>query len=192
MRVAGLVLAAGLARRFGGRKMLARLDGEPLLAHVLRAARGASLAETVVVLGHDHAEVARAVDLAGVRTVINPEPERGLSSSLRLGLAALGADVEAALILLGDQPRIRIEVIDRLLTAEIPAGRLFVAPRYADGGGPNPVLLLRGAWPLAAKLEGDRGMGPLIAADPELVAEVPLPGFNPDVDTTEDLAELER
>jgi molybdenum cofactor cytidylyltransferase len=192
MKVAGLVLAAGLARRFGGRKMLARLDGEPLLAHVLRAARRASLAETVVVLGHDHAQVVRAVDLAGVRTIINPEPERGLSSSLRLGLAALGADVEATLILLGDQPRIRADVIDRLLASEIPAGRLFVVPRYADGGGPNPALALRAAWPMAAELRGDRGMGPLLAAHPQLVVEVPVSGSNPDIDTLNDLATLER
>ena len=71
---------------------------------------------------------------------------------------------------------------------EVPAGRSIVVPRYRGGGGANPALLLRAAWPLAARLEGDRGFGPLIKQNPELVVEVDLPGDNADVDTRADLA----
>ena len=98
--------------------------------------------------------------------------------------------LDAALILLGDQPRTSRAAIRALLAAEVPEGRSIVIPRYAGGGGANPVLLLRAAWPLAAGLDGDRGFGPLIRARPELVVEVELPGDNPDVDTPGDLARI--
>ena len=65
-------------------------------------------------------------------------------------------------------------------------------PAYADEGGPNPAHLLPPAWPLAASLDGDRGLGPLLAAHPERVLRVPVPGDNPDVDTRADLAALEE
>jgi molybdenum cofactor cytidylyltransferase len=198
-RVAGVILAAGAASRFGSPKITARLGDRPLLAHVIRAARAAGLGHLVVVLGdgdvpagRDAAAALSGPDLGGVQVVRNPRPADGLSSSLRLGLAALSdRETDAALILLADQPLVRAEVIAALLAAEVPPGRQIVVPRYAGGGGPNPALLLRATWPLADEVTGDRGMGPLIAARPELVAEVAVDGDNPDVDTPADLALLE-
>ena len=63
--------------------------------------------------------------------------------------------------------------------------------RHAADGAPNPVLVRRAAWALAAGLSGDRGLGPLLAARPELVLEVAVDGANPDVDTPADLAALQ-
>jgi len=63
-------------------------------------------------------------------------------------------------------------------------------PRYAEGGGANPALLLRAAWPLVDELSGDTGMARLIRDRPDLVRELPVPGSNPDVDTPDDLAAL--
>jgi CTP:molybdopterin cytidylyltransferase MocA len=67
-----------------------------------------------------------------------------------------------------------------------------VVPRYSGepAGVANPALLLRAAWPLVERLEGDRGMGPVIAANPALVLPVPIEGSNPDVDTPDDLRRL--
>src|SRR6266508_1605855 len=193
-RVAGLILAAGAATRFGSPKIVARLGDRPMLAHVIDTAKAAGLGPVVVVLGEGAVPAGAGLDLASVRVVRNPRPEDGLSSSLRIGLAALRGtepEVQAALVLLADQPLVRTDVIAALLAGEVPPGRTIVVPRYADGGGPNPALLLRAAWPLADEVTGDRGMGPLIAARPELVAEVPVEGGNPDVDTTADLALVE-
>ncbi|HEX8940310.1 MAG TPA: nucleotidyltransferase family protein [Candidatus Limnocylindrales bacterium] len=192
-RVAAVVLAAGASSRFGGQKLLAPLAGTPVLGHVLSAAANLGLAETILVLGRDAGAVANAVPEAGeprVRVVRNPEPERGLSSSLRLGLDAVGPAVDAALILLGDQPLVRPAVIAALFEAWEAAGPPLVVPRYAGGGGPNPVLIARGAWPLAAEVRGDRGLGPVMARRPDLVRQVPVQGDNPDVDTPADLASL--
>ena len=146
-------------------------------------------------LGESAVEIGSALDLSGVETVVNPEPSAGLSSSLRVGLAALAdpgatasaGGLDAALVLLGDQPLVRPDVIGGLLAAPVPPGRSIVVPRYADGGT-NPALLLRDAWPLAATITGDRGMVPVIAAHPELVVGVPIDADNPDIDTRADLA----
>ncbi|MGH2465020.1 MAG: NTP transferase domain-containing protein [Candidatus Limnocylindrales bacterium] len=189
-RTVAVVLAAGAGSRFGGAKLLAELDGRPLLDHVLAAIQAAGLAEILVVLGPGSAALEAISVARGAGIVRNPAPERGLSSSVRVGLDAISGPFDAALIALADQPRTTGSAIRALLAAEIPAGRQIVLPRYAGGGGGNPVLLLRAAWHLAAGLSGDRGFGPLIAEHPELVLHVDLPEDNPDVDTPADLARI--
>jgi molybdenum cofactor cytidylyltransferase len=200
---AAVVLAAGSGTRFGGGKMRALLGGRPLVAHVLAAARAAGMERLVLVLGRDAAEVLTALraaegaagDLHGVLVVLNAAPERGMASSLRLGLAAATADPTPAgvVILLGDQPRVRPEVIAALLDASVsaPSGTLAVVPEYAADGAPNPVLLLPAAVTLVAELDGDRGLGALLAARPERVVRVQVAGANPDIDTPADLVALE-
>ncbi len=94
------------------------------------------------------------------------------------------------LVVLGDQPLLRPDVVRAVVDASRATGRAIVRPRYADDDAPNPVLVRRGAWALAAGLEGDRGLGPLLLARPDLVEEVPVAGANPDVDTPADLERL--
>ena len=191
MRAAAVVLAAGAATRFGGGKLIALLDGHPIVIHIIDAAREAGLAPIIVVVppggGLD------GIDMGPVRSVVNPNPAEGLSSSVRLGLRALqdDADVDAAVILPGDQPRVRPAVIRALIAAAADPPRTpFVVPRYAGDGAPNPILARRSIWRLADELAGDRGFGPLLAAHDELVRYVPVEGSNPDVDTLADLRRL--
>jgi len=200
-RFAGVVLAAGSGTRFGGGKVRALLDGRPLVAHVLAAARAAGIRRLVLVLGRDAAAVREALAagdpgmLAGLLIAVNPAPERGLATSLRLGLAAATAAPapRSVLVLLGDQPAVRPAVIDALMAASrsAPADALAVVPAYGSDAAPNPVLALPPAWPLAAGFGGDHGLGPLLASHRDLVVRVPVPGDNPDVDTPADLAALE-
>jgi CTP:molybdopterin cytidylyltransferase MocA/SAM-dependent methyltransferase len=193
-RIGAVVLAAGAGSRFGGGKLLAPLDGRPILAHVLDAVRAVDPADTVVVLGRDAPEIEAAVAWAGERRVVNAAPEDGLASSLRIGFEALarvdGEPLDGAFVVLGDQPLVDPAVFRALARAQVRAGVGFVAPRYVGGGGANPVLVLRAGWPWIAQARGDRGLGPILAEHPELVAEVELGGTNPDVDTPADLAEL--
>ena len=93
--VVAVVLAAGAGSRFGGGKLLARLDGRPVLQHVLDRVADAGLTDVVVVLGDDTAAVEAAIDWRSERRVRNPAPEQGLSSSVRVGMAAV-ADPAAA------------------------------------------------------------------------------------------------
>jgi CTP:molybdopterin cytidylyltransferase MocA len=180
--------------------MRARLDDRPLVAHVLATAREAGLGRLVLVLGDDASTVradllaADPAGLDGVLVAVNPAAERGLATSLRLGLAAATAAPAPAgvLVLLGDQPRVRPAVIAAVIAAAeaAPPEARAVAPLYVDDGAPNPVLLLSPGWSLVAGLEGDRGIGPLLTLRPDLVIRVPAAGSNPDVDTCEDLAAM--
>jgi molybdenum cofactor cytidylyltransferase len=147
----------------------------------------------VVVTGADGQELDAVIAWRDEIRVVNPAPERGLASSVRLGFAALrdaDVDLDAALVLLGDQPRVAPDVIAALLAAPATEGRPAVLPRYRDGTNPNPVLLLRSAWPLVETLAGDRGLVQVLRARPELVIDVEVAGSNPDIDTPADLAAL--
>jgi molybdenum cofactor cytidylyltransferase len=188
--VSAIVLAAGGATRFGSPKTLAPLGSRPVLQHVLDVAGRIGFREVVVILGRDADAIERELTWRGERRLINPNPEAGLSISLNIGLAGADPTVGAALVLLGDQPLVREDVIAALLAGFDAAGRPIVAPRYADGGGPNPLLIARAAWHLAQEAKGDRGLGPVLRANPDLVTEIDVAGTNPDVDTPEDLARL--
>jgi CTP:molybdopterin cytidylyltransferase MocA/SAM-dependent methyltransferase len=189
--VVAVVLAAGAGSRFGGGKLLASLDGRPVLQHVLDRLAESGVGETVVILGDDAADVEAAMDWGAVRRVRNPDPSRGLSSTLQVGIAAIDDAVAAALIVLGDQPRVPVKAIRALLAAPAPDDdRPIVVPVYPDDRGRNPVLLGRSAFGLVADTTGDRGLGPIIAAHPELIREVPVSGVNPDIDTRADLVGL--
>ena len=192
MNVLAVVLAAGASRRFGAPKLLAALDGRPILEHVLDAVAEAGLMDVVVVLGEHAAAIKDAVTWRMERIEINSRPGDGLSSSLRIGLDAAAGDrtVDAVLVLLGDQPAVRPDVIRAVLAAAETTPQPIVRVRYADDEAPNPVLVRRAAWALAAGLSGDRGLGPLLVERADLVAEVAAPGTNPDIDTPEDLARV--
>jgi CTP:molybdopterin cytidylyltransferase MocA len=193
VRAAGVILAAGAGSRFGGGKLFARIDGAPLLAHVVAAARTAGLEPLIAVVGPDLADSGPAFGLEATEIVVNPEPERGLSSSLQLGLgaaAALEPPVDAAAILLGDQPLVRPETIGTLLERLGGSTRRAVIPTYRGGGGSNPVVLRRSAFELARQTSGDRGLGPLLEANAGLAERIAIKDASPDVDTTADLARV--
>jgi CTP:molybdopterin cytidylyltransferase MocA len=192
MNVAAIVLAAGASSRFGSPKALAALEGRPILEHVLDAVRTAGIEEIVVVLGHAAEEIEDGIDWLSEHRVRNPDP-RYLSSSLQVGLAAvldIEPPVKGVVVVLGDQPRTRPEVIRALISAGRSGDRPVIIPRYTDGGGANPVLLRADGFGLVDEASGDRGLGPLLSSDPDLVLEVPVPGSNPDIDRPADLAEL--
>ena len=185
---ASVVLAAGAGKRFGGRKQLALLEGRPLLAHALAFAAATGSELTVVVLGAYAEEVEAGVDLGEARVVHCPDWELGRAASLRAGLAALPADVEAALVSLGDEPYVAPAAATRLLAARGPG---IAALRAAYGGQPgHPVLIERRLFGRLSAAAPDRPPGEILkAAGVELVACDDL-GRSADIDTPAQLAEL--
>ncbi len=187
-----IVLAAGAGRRFGGGKLLARLDGRPVLQHVLDALAAAGIDDPVVVVGADEPALAAAILWRRARRITNATPERGLSSSLQLGWdAAMAArpSPRAVLVALGDQPRLDPAVVRALLAQPADPARPVVAALHAEGSR-NPVRLEPEAGPFVAAAAGDRGLGPLLDAHPELVRMIVVAGSNPDVDRPADLSAL--
>jgi len=188
---AALILAAGAAKRFGRQKLLAELHGTPILQYVLNLAATAELDPVVVVLGSDAEAIVTRLWWRSEVRLVNPAPDEGISTSVRMGIASLFlSDAQRAVVLLGDQPRLSAAQLGAILAAPVDDSRPIVVPRY-NGQPGNPVLLERAAWHLAERLEGDTGMAQLFAARPDVVRHVDIDGANPDVDTAADLSALE-
>ncbi|HEY7138666.1 MAG TPA: nucleotidyltransferase family protein [Methylomirabilota bacterium] len=185
--IATIVLAAGASTRMGRQKLtLPMADGRPIVRVSVEQVLAAGLDDAVVVLGREAEAVAEALRGLPVRTVLNPRYAEGQSTSLRVGLDALRAGTDAALVALGDQPLPDPDVIRRLVAAFRTTGRPIAAPVYLDGRG-NPVLFAAEVFEELRAVTGDRGARDVIARDPARVAEVrvdaPMPA---DIDTPED------
>jgi molybdenum cofactor cytidylyltransferase len=184
--VGGVVLAAGMSRRYGRPKQLVVVDGRTLLEHVIGAARAAQLEPVVVVVPAWLSPPAGQPDPA-LRWMRNPFPERGMSLSLRLGLAALEPRTTAAVILLGDQPGMPASTISAVVAAR---GKRPLVAALAEGVLAPPVLIERTHFGLADGLSGDVGLRDLLRRDPDLVTAVPVPRHAPDLDTPDDLGRM--
>ncbi len=189
-RIGGIVLAAGLSSRMGRNKLLADIDGKPLVRRVAETAAASSVDPIIVVSGNAAADTASA--LAGLHVVVaeNPDFRDGLSTSLKCGLRALPDDCDGVLVLLADMPAVTPALIDKLVAAFDPAeGRAICVATYKGKRG-NPVLWARQFFSDMLELEGDVGAKHLMATNGELVCEVEAADDAPliDIDTPEALA----
>jgi nicotine blue oxidoreductase len=157
--ISAVVLAAGAATRFGSPKQLL------LLPYVLEGLRAAPVDEVVIVSGAYPIEPDELLDLEGVRVVPCASWELGPGASLRCGLAALGDDVEAALVVLADGPYIDPRAIERVLAHRDEAD--FVAATY-DGTRSHPAVIARPLWTRIPD-DGGRGLNVLLVACDDLV-----------------------
>ena len=199
MRPYALVLAAGQARRFGGDKLLEQYRGQPLLWHVLNAVaegrRRELLGGGVVVVGEAEGEAYRLCQAFGLEAVVNESPQLGLARSIQLGLAALERrNAGAAAIFLGDQPLVRLEVVEALIGGWRETGAAAVRPLYRQNPDipGHPILLDRSIWHLAGQLSGDRGFAAVFDSHSVPTLTIDIPGDNPDVDTRADLLALKE
>ena len=140
----------------GTMKVLLPWHGQPLIRHIAQIALAAHLEQVIVVTGNEAAAVAQALEDIPVEVVHNDHYHEGLSGSLRVGIGALGSDIAAALVMLGDQPLLTAEVIDRLVECYEQGGALIVAP-FADGQRGNPVLFDRKFFTELQAITGDQG-----------------------------------
>ena len=187
--IAGLVLAAGFARRMGRQKLLLQLQGKPVVRWAVERLLP-HVEDVVVVTGQDDAPVREALAGLAVRYALNPNPQAGQGSSIAVGVGALKPWTRAALIALGDQPRIPEAVVPRLLEAFARRGKAIVVPVYRGTQG-TPVLFASEVFPELRALTGDAGAQAVVQARPERVESVPIDApMPPDVDTPEDYARL--
>jgi len=167
--------------------------------------RGATVLETTVrslMLGGAHPVVvvlepgSPCADLPGLREahlVQNPSPERGMLSSIRVGLAAVPSAAAAVALLPGDHPFVPVAAIIALLDAYREHRPLLLVPRY-DGRRGHPLVVARALFAEAMACDDVVGLRQLVRAREGDLRELPLPypGADDDLDRPEDLPRLSR
>ena len=192
-RIAALLLAAGSSRRMGGaNKLLADINGEPMVRVSARNMVATGLRPLIVVTKPDLDEIQDALSGLDARFVFNPDHQEGLSTSLRAGLAAVPAEADGVVVALADMPLVGPEVVRRLVAGFNPVeGRAICVPVHQGQRG-NPVLFGRRFFPEMLALSGDQGAKAIIDRHAEDVAEIEAgsQAIFTDFDTPESLAAL--
>lgn len=206
--VAGVLLAAGRSERFGeGNKLLATLDGDPLVRHAARTLTRAPLDRVVAVVGHEADRVRAALSDLPVDVVENPAYGDGQATSVRRGVEAIrergvetpreGGDREhhapaAAVFALGDMPAVDPGTVE-LLVAAFRAGLGDPLAAAHEGRRGNPVLFGAGHFDALAAVDGDTGGRELLRTAPDAaLVETGDTGVREDVDAPADLDRLRR
>ena len=203
-----VVLAAGESRRLGEPKQLLRYHGETLLRRAARTAVEAAVGPVVVVIAAGPGAPAMRGELAGlgVRVAENRQAVKGLSTSVRAGLEALGRagvpaarapaaasatdrPLEATLFLTCDQPLVTAAVLRELVAAWRAGRPSAVASEYGGAVG-VPALFARSLFEELRALGGEAGAKRVLQRHAGEVVKVPFPGGELDVDSPEDLQRL--
>jgi molybdenum cofactor cytidylyltransferase len=191
-RIAALVLAAGSSTRMGSNKLLAELNGKPMIAQTVQRIAAASVESVAVVTGHQADEIKSALGDQKVTFVHNSQYEEGLASSLRAGVAALRDSCDAILVCLGDMPLVDARDVNRMIAAFNPIeNRSIVVPVHGRSFG-NPVLWGSEHFAALMACEGDRGARGLLEKLKDDAVEIPVDhaGVVLDADTPEALATI--
>jgi molybdenum cofactor cytidylyltransferase len=190
--VTAIILAAGRSTRAGTTKQLLDLHGKPLVQHAIDAAVASGAEAVVVVLGHDAERVRAAISPGRAMIVVNPDFASGQASSLAAGIKAVPAESGAAIILLGDQPGITPDLVNRVIDAWSETGAPIVVPVYQGQRG-NPVLLDRALFAELQSLRGDTGARAIFARRHNAIHLLPIdPPPPPDIDTPADYEAAKR
>jgi molybdenum cofactor cytidylyltransferase len=173
--IAAIVLAAGKSTRMGEtNKLLMNLHGTPMVARTVAAIAASAAKPVIVVTGHDAPRIEAALKGQPVAFANNPRYADGMSTSLKIGLQALPADIDGVLICLADMPAVSPGAIAKLIAAFNPAeGRAIIAPTFQGKRG-NPVLFARGFMDEMRQAEGDTGARALLSAHTDAVYEVEM------------------
>ena len=189
--ISGLVLGAGASTRLGGPKQLLPYKGVTLLEWAVRQAqRAQAIDEVVVILGRAADEVRKRVDFGDAKVVDNPVFGEGCASSYRAGIGAIDEKSDAIMILLGDQPGVGPEIIDRVAEVFRQGSDQIVLASYQGRKG-HPMIFARPLFDKLVDLHGDKAAWKLVDANPDLLglADLDIP-YPQDINTPEDVARL--
>ncbi len=190
--VTAVVLAAGAGRRMGGRpKALLTIDGETFLERVAQTCRDGGAKVLVVVTRAEPPEISRIARSLGATVVENPEPDRGMFSSVTLGLeAALRDDPGGILVFPVDHPRVLPATVAALVRA-LPdrPPRTWLRPAH-DGRGGHPILVDRETTAALAALDSDTTLRDALHGLGLTPHSIPVddPGIRANLNRPEDLA----
>lgn len=187
--IIALLLAAGEAKRMGKNKLLLPLQGKPMVVLTLENLLASQVDEIIVVTGHEGARLEKELGpfLEGrpgrIKVVRNKDYQQGMSTSLKAGAEAAKGRADALLIMLGDQPFIGPELINRII-ARFKTGRAKICLPLFRGQPGHPVLFHGDYLSEMASLSGDVGARGIVESHPEDVVtiEVDSPEVLVDID----------
>lgn len=189
---AAIILAAGSSSRLGRPKQLIRIAKESLVRRTVILAMEAGCSPIVVVLGWNAGQLESEIKGLDVQTARNEEWASGISSSIKCGLkraVSLDPNCMSLLILVCDQIRLTLPILQKLLEKHHASGTAITACSYAGTKG-VPAIFSQKVFPELEKLQGDEGARRIIAGYSGRVETVDFPHGDHDLDTMEDLALL--
>jgi molybdenum cofactor cytidylyltransferase len=188
-----LILAAGKSTRMhGSNKLLASIQGVPMVRRVVQAALGSNVDEVIVVLGWEEEKIHSALAGLNCRFTVNPNFEEGQSSSVRAGLAAVNSSSRAVMILPGDIARIDSSAIDMVID-KYDHGGCSIAIAGHEGKSGHPILFDKQLFPEIARINEETfGLKGVVKKHQSEICLVEVGSANvlKDVDEPEDLKEL--
>ena len=192
LMIVALVLAAGRSRRMGSNKLLLAFGERTVLGQIISVLQNCPLDAIIVVTGHERDKLEAALGQAppSLRFVYNPDYANGdMLASIQAGLAAMPADDQAALVVLGDQPQIQKRVVEQVVAAHQPGQ--VVIPSYRRQGG-HPILIDRACWPDILALPPGASLRAVWRAHPGWLRylDVDTDSILRDMDTPEDYARM--
>ncbi|HSG55542.1 MAG TPA: nucleotidyltransferase family protein [Paracoccaceae bacterium] len=195
-QIAILILAAGGSTRMGpGRdKLLEAVAGQPLLARAIGQACATGAQVFVALPGPDHPRTALRLGSCA-QAVYVADAAEGMAASIRAGVAALPAQIDAVMILPADMPEVTGDDLQTVMDGFVAGHGKAIAQACSDDGRPgHPVIFPRRCFAALTRLSGDRGAKSLLAGDSLPVRQIPLPAAHAltDLDTPQDWADWRR
>jgi molybdenum cofactor cytidylyltransferase len=188
IKIGAVVLAAGLSKRMGKPKMLLPWHASTVIEQVVLTLINAEVSPIVVVTGGARADVEKAIQKYAVLPVFNPQYQNGeMLNSLQIGLENLGPEVEAALIVLGDQPKIEERVVRKIRDIYLTDKPEIIVPSFQMRRG-HPWIVARSLWPQIIALSLPQNLRDFLAHHQQQIryVDVDTASILMDLDTPED------
>ena len=192
---AGIILAAGISKRFGTAKQLIRLSKGYMIEYVIRASLASELNKIFLVLGHQRKEILKAISENNksfnnnrLEIIINHQYRQGMSSSVRAGLASAKNSFGSIMFILGDQPLVDSGLINLMLKQFYRSDKNICVPAFKGKRG-NPTLFSSEYFNLFENIKGDSGGKDIIMANPDDILKIDTdsPYCTFDIDAPSDL-----
>jgi len=186
-----IILAAGESTRLGYPKQIAKYKEKTLLQLAIDAANGCKADKRVVVLGANRDEIKKTFSGASIPNIPNPNFQKGMSSSIKIGLEYMLKfdQPDQVIIMLCDQPFVDAKILDKMIAAQEKEGKGIIACAYSKTVG-VPILFGKAYYKDLMELAGDEGAKQIALAHEDDLATVAFPNGKVDIDTEEDLRDL--
>jgi len=185
--ICAVVLGAGLSSRMGAQKLLLPFGGKTVIAHIVDQLLASAVDQVIMVVGHQGRKVSDELSGRKVTIIENPDYESGMLSSVRCGLSHLPANCSAILVVLGDQPSITPQLVDKMLQAFAATEKRILVP-LNNGRRGHPLLFSAFYRDQVLASFDDVGLRGLLHAHPEDVFELSVASSSvlSDMDCPED------